>query len=533
MVIRYTYLCWKYNDVIKNSRHGQNLALYPAVLPYLGNVFPLVCHTASAVSVADGQPTTTAISFLGATVCILQDRATIVKFLRHSKLSSPIDLYVYTQKHLFGMPRKALASYQADDSGPHAVPFTGTNVQFRIDHILHKSFLRAWSGPRLQQTSRRYVSTLETNLANLETSPDSWVEVPDLFKFFLKPVSASITETVFGKYLLDIFPSFLDDLWIYDDMLPWIARGVPSYIFPGPYRFRQKLLQQLKNWQVQARATFDQSMVEGDSWEPNWGSELVRDLQTLLAEQGTHDEDGLASHHLGLIFAANFNLVPSTLVMALNIIQDPLLLQRVREEINTFFPRGLSPETADLQRISELPLLSSIYAESLRLYVKVFFFASSARADIILGKWKLPKGTLAVVNTDGPHTRDQGHWNTMRGKRPLDMFWAERFIVHPSDPDSGPVNPDLPRVKEGAHDAEPSFSTAGLDGAWIPYGGGSAICPGRFLAKFVIMYSCAMIVQQFDFQVTNTVDLTNLDDWRYGLGIVRPKSPMSVLLRRR
>jgi hypothetical protein len=64
-------------------------------------------------------------------------------------------------------------------------------------------------------------------------------------------------------------------------------------------------------------------------------------------------------------------------------------------------------------------------------------------------------------------------WNTQEGKRPVTSFWAERFIVDASDPQSGPVRPDIrdecmTKAKAGE---EGKFSLQGLSGAWIPYGG--------------------------------------------------------------
>lgn len=70
------------------------------------------------------------------------------------------------------------------------------------------------------------------------------------------------------------------------------------------------------------------------------------------------------------------------------------------------------------------------------------------------------------------HT-DPDIWNSMDGTHPVNSFWAERFIVYRKDPQSGPVNPKsskLAVVKKT--DAEkPYFTTDGLYGAFIPYGG--------------------------------------------------------------
>lgn len=214
-----------------------------------------------------------------------------------------MQLYVFALKNFFGMPKHALAVYQTDDSGPHSKPFPGTNVDFRIDYLLHRGFMRAWSGPKLDHTNSRFMGSLRTRLDALDMKSSSWTEIPDFFQFYLKVVSGSMTESVFGSALLNLSPSFLDDLWAYDDALPWMARGIPSFVFSGPYKAREKLLGHLKNWQSHARGRFQESHIKSDGWDPYWGSELVRELEGLLTQRHTHDEDALASHHLGMLFA--------------------------------------------------------------------------------------------------------------------------------------------------------------------------------------------------------------------------------------
>ena len=64
------------------------------------------------------------------------------------------------------------------------------------------------------------------------------------------------------------------------------------------------------------------------------------------------------------------------------------------------------------------------------------------------------------------------------------------------------------------------------------YVGGPAMCPGRFLAKNIIMFTCAALISEFDIVPTADVDLTDLDMSRYGLGVVRPKAPAPVRIRK-
>lgn len=146
------------------------------------------------------------------------------------------------------------------------------------------------------------------------------------------------------------------------------------------------------------------------------------------------------------------------------------LTTRVRSEVSSNF--GQEPlSQIDLKKLSNIPLLASLYAETLRLYVETFTLVSAPLENVSLGKFWLPKGQLGIVNSALAH-QDHEFWNTQDGVRPLKSFWPDRFITDPADPSSGPskmvrqsTNPDNPNDKAAF------FSVKGLEGSWIPYGG--------------------------------------------------------------
>jgi hypothetical protein len=170
-----------------------------------------------------------------------------------------------------------------------------------------------------------------------------------------------------------------------------------------------------------------------------------------------------------------------------------------------------------------------------------------------------------MVNTYASHM-DEGFWNTRGGKYPVDSFWAERFIIDPADAGSGPVRGDVQvQVQggykrpvapvsggvqsgggggggddggekgqgqgEGKETQEPFFSVQGLEGAWIPYGGGYAACPGRHFAKRIILYTTALLVAAFEVEVLT--DRLEMDDRCFGLGTQKPKHKVKFRIRRR
>lgn len=158
--------------------------------------------------------------------------------------------------------------------------------------------------------------------------------------------------------------------------------------------------------------------------------------------------------------------------------QDASLLQRVRREAdNIGGDRNKSLAHAKHKDFTSASLLSAIFAETLRLHVSVFIPVIPQYKDLEVGDWRIPQGTLTFINSGLAH-RNEEVWNTQSGAHPLDSFWADRFLVYPDDPSSGPVKPGhayyqrqrlaQPPNKSGG---EPYFSLDGLDSSWIPFGG--------------------------------------------------------------
>jgi hypothetical protein len=144
---------------------------------------------------------------------------------------------------------------------------------------------------------------------------------------------------------------------------------------------------------------------------------------------------------------------------------------------------------------------------------------------------------MCIVNTYASHM-DSDFWNTREGKFPVEKFWAERFVIDPKDPTSGPVRGNIPesiykrpRGPSDQGDDEAFFSLEGLRASWIPYGGGYVACPGRELAKSLILYMTAAMLQSFDVEILSK-ELTM--DWsKFGLGAQSPKHSIPFRIRRR
>jgi cytochrome P450 len=236
---------------------------------------------------------------------------------------------------------------------------------------------------------------------------------------------------------------------------------------------------------------------------------------------------------------ANTNIVSATFWAVVDIFRNPTLLAQVRGRL----PRmtsiaevgALLADPALRQHICSDHLLQSIYAETLRLRVYALITRQFPHENIDVEGKQVPKNALCLVATQPAHYHGS-EWNTDGGKQSLATFWPYRFLVLEQSQSllnaaemGGSDSTALP-----PYDSQRwTFSTKGLEGTFIPYGGGSLACPGRHLAKHHMLITMAAWVLLFDVEVLAgekafTMDLTN-----YGYGTMHPEGKIPCKVRRR
>ena len=207
--------------------------------------------------------------------------------------------------------------------------------------------------------------------------------------------------------------------------------------------------------------------------------------------------------------------------------------------------------TLHIDSLCRMPLLQSMYAETLRLYTSLFSIRSASHDSFTFGEFKIPKDELLAVDSHVA-AMDLNVWNVGTTNvhsdppHPLNRFWAERFLMFPNDPTSGPlrVHPAEPKasVPTGSsapmYDndrATPRFTVDGLAGAWVPYGGGNRLCPGRNFAKLEIISGFAIVLSKLEIELMeNQNHVPRKPDTKYyGLGTFPPKGKIPFRFRRR
>ncbi|KAL8819574.1 MAG: hypothetical protein Q9223_002018 [Gallowayella weberi] len=517
----------------------------PYMIPFLGHtisfVWDAIAFTCSVTKYGN-EVVPAQIKLLRSRLFLVQGRKNIQSVWRLSQGSAATPQHNFYLKQIFGMPDKALRLYTADDSGCLDEPRSYSTVkpENRIDHITHKALSRFLSGPGLDPFFDRFTKNMMRNLGSLGIGHE-WMRLEDLWALFRSNITSAAIEAMCGSAIMALHPSFADDLWAYDSGIPDLVKGLPRWWVSGSYAKRDHILRSIKSWHAYARKNFDASRIGPDGdWDPIFGSRFIRERQDIFPRMDGMDDDGMAASDLGAIWATNTNAVPAAFWCSLECFSDPSVLQRVRAELSnctTPAPDGSNDARRhfDIDKLVKNDLLQSIYAESLRLRIAAFIMRSPEREDMKINEWIFPKGEIALVATTPAHM-DESVWNTgPRNEHPLHTFWADRFLVYPDDPTSGPTKP-APRKplvdKKGGESHRPFFTLDGLAGSWIPYGGGFRACPGRTFAKREILMTLAVVVMEFDVEVADEMVL-QVDPRQNGLGTHRPKARVPCRIRRR
>ena len=451
-------------------------------------------------------------------------------------------------ENMFGAPPSVIPFYAADNSGVNSAPLAGSGMrpEHRITYLQVKAAHKHLSGTGLTQMTQFFLCVLNKRFSQIGGQSE-WVDRSDLYAFFQDEVFRAAVEALCGPHLLSKTPAFVEDFWQFVADVPTLIKGLPWFLAPRTYRTRQRLLNAIKSWHKYAIEHSDYSKIgpSDAEWEPYYGSKLIRARQEYSSKMPWMNEDALAAEDLGLIFATNTNAIPSLTWFIFEICRDPALMTRVRTEIEACTIR--SPESSqpslDIVALCNQPLLQSIYAETLRLRVALFITRTPEQEPFKMGEWTFPQGqTITLSSRAGAMDPDIWNAGSAENPHPLDMFWADRFLIFPNDPTSGPTRKDSNMItnarlseskSEGkSTDTGPRFSLEGVAGGWIPYGGGQRMCPGRHFAKQEIIGTLATLLTHFEVRLKGETE-PKCDMSYFPFGGLPPTKKIPFSLRRR
>ena len=319
---------------------------------------------------------------------------------------------------------------------------------------------------------------------------------------------------------------------------------MPGFLAPRAYAARKRVLDSVKVWEAHAREQCPDHPQPGEQDEEYWGSNFFRFRQKMFLDMDGYDHDAIASADLGAIWAYAVLISPldcylltkcrarnsmtATSWCIYELYRDPQLLVKVRAAVDSCIATQVDGLIRyDFDQLFKLPLLQSVYAETLRLRMHFYTIRMPDREEMVIRDWVVPPQKIAVTSTTVAHM-DSRSWNTgPNNEHPVDSFWGERFIVYPATCMHISGNGGTATCQE----CVPIFSLK-EDGQWIPYGGGPRQSPGRHMAKRQILLTTALMVTLFDGEIECDEEVA--EDLRgFSMGVAHPARAVPVKIRRR
>ncbi|KAL9087509.1 MAG: hypothetical protein Q9165_006620 [Trypethelium subeluteriae] len=429
---------------------------------------------------------------------------------------------------LYRMSAEEVRRFADDKSGRGRIPAPGTestpdNRRYwsTYEHV-HSEFLGRphHFKPVIDVFASQFSKALEKHSIGEWTT----MSVTNLCR---REVTECAIAALLGSKILELNQGFLDAFWEFDDNVFALTLGFPMWLNPRPYRVQDRFLAMIGRYLDDAWASFDWKSSSAEaSWEPHFGARVCREIIEWF--RGDAFQRKAMTGALGaLLFAQNSNSIPTTMWMIIELVKNPSLLQAIREEIATtcFIAPETGARTIDIQKLVTLPLLQSMFVETLRLHMN-FNIIRNVKENITLNGFTIRKESMLQAPMLVAH-HDEAVWGV--AGHPVSEFWAERHLKTVEEKDDS-----------GCVTRKRTFAVAGRPSSFFPFGGGAQICPGRHLAKHEILTTVGLLFSRFDVEL---VEWTKMDgspsnrpaqnDQRYcGAGAMPPDRDLKFRCKR-
>lgn len=192
----------------------------------------------------------------------------------------------YALPTLYKMNAEEVRRWENDRSGVTKVPIPGTEdtpTQNRLWYTYEHIYMEYIGKP---QFLKPLVSQFGQDLVRaLERYPtDKWTTV-SAQRLCRDQVGESAINTMFGPYLLESNPDFLERFWAFDEQVFKLVLGLPRWMDPGPSKAHDRYVFAIEKWMNNASAGFDWHGGEAKAdWEPRFGGRAVRELYKWMKE---------------------------------------------------------------------------------------------------------------------------------------------------------------------------------------------------------------------------------------------------------
>ncbi|KAI0451598.1 cytochrome P450 [Xylaria acuta] len=413
-------------------------------------------------------------------------------------------------EHAAGYSLSDVAKFSRDVSGCASTALTSDGRIWYAMHRMYDESLVSSSSVNMLSESFQVFFAQQLSMRN-------GVEEIRLLDFLKKNMATAATRAMFGDRILDVNPGFVDAFWEWDQYAETLAFGLPSWLNRKALTARNRVRAMCLKWYEIAIQEFDLTGVgslEGVHWEPVFGSRMSTGLAQWGKSFGFSPDSMGASYSLA-VFGLNSNTIPICAWMMMELVRDPSLWQAVRKEVEqAMISEGPTAGQLDCRKLTTLPLLQSVYVETLRIHIHVLITRTCTEPVTISG-YRFPKGCFFQAPTQAAHL-DEAVWGIPG--HPACEFWGYRHLKKTE------VRSNLGQVTEKFE-----FSLRAKSAYLFPYGGGISMCAGRSFAKREILLAVAMIVSKFEVEFLGWIksdgsssDRPAKDNWAYANAVASP-----------
>lgn len=495
----------------------------PYTLPYLGSALSFLAPYPGRfwAHLFSFHPRSTGVCTLllgGRSTHVLFSPSAVQSLFKAKHVSRQI-FNVQVVRNGFGMEEREIEKfYGLDKAGEEK----GIDRIAQQEDINHEYLLRQ---DAVNELTVGFTGFMRDELQALKGEMGSEGQEVSLYALLREHMFRASTTAFMGSRILEVYPTLAEDFFVFDANMLTMFFGIPRFLASKAYAARDKAVSGITRWNelMCAEMKGAPDLHSAERWEPRFGSRVVRARQAFYEEVGLNHRSR-ACMDLGFLFGLSSNAIPATGWMLMQILgpnADATLLPRVIAEIET---AKLQDGTLDINKLIALPLLQSIFHETLRLYVDVLV-TREVQHPLVLpidrpnGKQNhvsFDKGSLVMAPSWLGH-HDAALWTSP----PCEVFDPERFLIN--SPTTG----------------KPAFSTSNTNGKFFPFGGGRGICPGRVFAKQEVLASVATMLLNFDFEVLGFEDLSGKAMRRFpglkeaytGNGVMAMDGDMRVKMR--
>jgi hypothetical protein len=203
-------------------------------------------------------------------------------------------------QRILGLPRRIIKLANLDNSGVGRKPLPTSNVSCdKRFNYLERQATKDFTRPASHAV---FIEKFEGNLYKWVeqcTIGQEWVSYPDLYPFIRDILFRATTNAFYGPKLLQSHPHLQDDIWKFDQSVPFLAKGLPCVLGSSARRIRDKCIQALRVW----RASFLQETSENlPEWTENSGLKSTTLRKEVFDQFQEWDETSCAASDLAVLF---------------------------------------------------------------------------------------------------------------------------------------------------------------------------------------------------------------------------------------